>query len=104
MNLHRVWDSVILKRLMNPTGGKQLSAKDYAQSLVASMNEKQAKQWAGGDPERWANESHSAAVKVVYDGIPTDGPPPKITDQYLQAAEPMVNEQLSKAGVRLAYI
>jgi hypothetical protein len=97
VNLHRVWDSEILKRSL----GKQDDA-DYAAALNEKITKQQEQGWSKGNPAAWANEGHDLAVQVVYNGIPSDGPPPKITDEYLAAAQPAVDEQLCKAGVRLA--
>lgn len=100
VNLHRVWDSVILKHMMEDKGEK-LSIKEYAEKLAGSITEKQAKEWSGGDPVAWANEAHQLAIDVVYADVPADGPPVKLGEPYLQRAEPVIDMQLARAGTRL---
>lgn len=102
VSLHRIWDSSILLRKMDR---EKTKAEDYASKLNAAIARDQERQWlASGDVVRWANESHKLAVDVVYAGIPTDGPPPTIDDDYFAKAEPVIDLQLSRAGVRLAAI
>jgi hypothetical protein len=100
VNLHSVWDSVILKQDMKRLDKK--SVKEYSEMLMSTLDEKLAKKWMGQDPFHWANEGHDMAVKVVYAGILADGPPPKLGEEYLKAANPAVETQLQKGGVRLA--
>jgi hypothetical protein len=38
----------------------------------------------------------------VYADVPADGDPPKLGDDYVAKAQPVVDEQIQKAGVRLA--
>lgn len=96
VNLHRIWDSDILKLAM----GEQDDEK-FAAALNEKITKDQENAWSRGAPIAWANEGHDLAVKVAYANVPADAPPPKITDEYLGAAEPVVEAQLSKAGVRL---
>ena len=97
VNLHSVWDTSLLRDAMN--GQRVL---DYAGALDKRITESQRKEWTKGTPEDWANESHRAAVDHAYAGVPADGVPPTITREYIEANEKVVNEQLEKAGVRLA--
>jgi hypothetical protein len=97
VNLHRIWDSDILKLAMADQDDEK-----FAAALNDKITREQENAWTRGNPTSWANEGHDLAVKVAYANIPTDGPPPAISDQYLAAAEPVVQMQLSKAGVRLA--
>jgi hypothetical protein len=41
-------------------------------------------------------------VKIVYNGVPVDGPPPMLTGDYIEGAKAAVLEQLKREGVRLA--
>ena len=97
VNLHRIWDSDILKLARG-----KLEDPEYAAALNTRISKEQEQSWSRGTPASWANEGHELAVRVAYSGIPSDGAPPKITDEYLAAAQPVVETQLSKAGVRLA--
>ncbi|WP_283815915.1 S1/P1 nuclease [Bradyrhizobium glycinis] len=65
--------------------------------------------WSSSDPSDWANESFaiSEAEKTGYcvmHGSSCDRPEGSVTisTEYLAANEPIVKEQLQRAGVRLA--
>ena len=64
----------------------------------------QAAAWSAGTPTAWANEMHRVAVEHAYADITADGPPPKITDEYVKANTIVVERQLQRAGVRLASV
>ena len=99
VNLHAVWDFKILEHAMGNT-----PMTVYAAGLSARVSHEQLQQWQGGTPEQWAEESHKLAVDVTYNGIPTDGPPPKLDEQYVARSTDVINQQLEKAGVRLAWV
>jgi len=48
-------------------------------------------------------ESWKIAREVVYADVPADGDPPKLSQEYVDKAKPIVDEQIQKAGVRLAF-
>ena len=98
-NLHEVWDT---KLIVHRLGETDLS--DYAGQLNSRITEEQAVAWRKGSAKAWANESHKAAVEHVYAGVPADGPPLRLAADYVERSRPVVDEQLSKAGVRLAEI
>ena len=98
-NLHSVWDTSIL---LHHKGRTRIF--DYAQALNSNITPERAKEWAKGTSEAWANESHDLAVTVVYAGVPEGGAPPKLDLAYVQKAEPVIDEQLQRAGVRLAML
>jgi hypothetical protein len=75
---------------------------DYAEILNAKITPEEVSEWEKGTPEEWANESHRVATESVYKDIPADGDPPKIDEKYIERCAPVVDEQLEKAGVRLA--
>jgi hypothetical protein len=55
--------------------------------------------WRGG-PQDWANESYGIAASVIYKRLPdADGMLPM---SYEAEVLPIMNEQLQRAGVRLA--
>lgn len=73
------------------------------------MTDKMRTKWSASDPRDWANESFaiSEAVKTGYctmHGSPCDLPEGRvvISADYLATNEPIVKEQIQKAGVRLA--
>jgi S1/P1 Nuclease len=49
----------------------------------------------------WVNESYRIAVGTIYGRFPHSGTLPK---EYEMAALPIANEQLERAGVRLATV
>lgn len=60
---------------------------------------------AQGAPEQWATESRDVAVQAVLKGLPRKndkGAPYELPAEYLEGMTPIVEDQLFKAGVRLA--
>lgn len=95
-NLHSLWDSGILGRM-----GKE----DELFTLWRADAERHYKKWSKGSVEDWAEENHKLAVKIVYGKLPATQDKTKpytIDSAYLQAAEPVVQDQIEKAGDRLA--
>jgi hypothetical protein len=97
VNLHACWDSWILLDSKGTT-----SDSVYAGALSARISQAQAAEWVKSTPVDWANESHQLAVDVVYKNVPEGGPPPKLGRDYVNAAKPVIDQQLEKGGVRLA--
>ncbi len=93
-NLHAVWDTGILALAV------QGDERAYALRLEHSITPADLARWRGGSPIDWANESHGIAVRVIYGEL--QHAPGPLPESYEQAALPIVNEQLEKAGVRLA--
>jgi S1/P1 Nuclease len=122
-NLHSIWDTGLLA---------QFAGERTTQQLADELNFKfraQISAWQSGtlDPQAWAWEGHELAERVVYGFLPVkveiEAPREvkscadddhiaqrmldlneKIGDEYEQAVAPVVQEQLTKAGVRLAAI
>jgi len=98
VSLHTVWDTLILPR----SKGKQ-SVAEYGDALNDKITAKQAKTWAKGTPADWATESWRIAWEHVYTAdVAADGDPPKLGEAYIAKGQPVVDEQIQKAGVRLA--
>jgi hypothetical protein len=122
-NLHSIWDSSILDRLKGAQSVGQWSAK------LNRQFSSQAKSWeqAGIHLDDWAWEGHERGDSVVYAKlprvIPVEEPQPvrgcydddhvsarmlrlheRVAQQYVDAVAPTINEQIAKAGVRLAMI
>jgi hypothetical protein len=102
-NLHEVWDNCLVLYAVGP------DVSEAATDLLASITPKMKAQWNASFPRDWANESFAIAeaAGTMYCGM--HGPSCdittsdlNITDQYLDANEPVVKQQLEKAGVRLA--
>lgn len=95
-NLHHVWDVSVVE----PFG---YDAGAVARQIEAAITPQQRKDWAGGTPAVWANEAHAIARDQVY--------PPlrgrhtlKLPRDYAQREQAVTQEQLAKAGVRLAWL
>jgi nuclease S1 len=92
-NLHSVWDSGMLSR-------GEIPWRDRAARLEAELTSAEADEWDTTDPVVWVNESYQAAVVYAYDASPEAS----LGQDYLDMCLPVAEEQLLKAGVRLAAI
>jgi hypothetical protein len=104
-NLHATWDNCLVLYAVGP------DASDAAVDLLSEINSEMRTRWAASEPRDWANESFtiSEAVKTGYCVMHGSSCDPAvssipITAEYLANNEPIVKEQLQKAGVRLARI
>jgi hypothetical protein len=122
-NLHGVWDMSIIERWAHGRSPQQLADE------LESKFKPQIPMWASQpvDVDAWAWESHNVAERVVYGDLPAKVAIEKpeavntcadddhisarmlklreqIGEQYEDAAEPAVQEQLAKAGARLAAV
>jgi hypothetical protein len=107
-NLHAVWDSSLVDKLMKDDG--LTSGEALAADLIGRIDEDEAPRWGRATVTRIAWESYKAA-KTAYRGIPfqdfcdKDTKPGEATDltpRYESAGVRVVRERLMKAGVRLA--
>jgi hypothetical protein len=107
--VHQAWDSGMLEKI----GSSDVAlANELAQHINAA--------WKRGTVDDWAWESHEIAVKDAYGplGLPKE-PPMTITScatapapvrnktvqlsqSYFKLNEPVIRQQLAKAGIRLA--
>jgi hypothetical protein len=99
INLHSVWDGAILL-----TRRDTMLDTDYAKKLNIAITPQQIKDWSKGTPTDWANESHDVAVNSAYKDLPPVGPYPKLDQKYVDTNGPIVDQQLERAGIRLANI
>jgi S1/P1 Nuclease len=97
-NLHRVWDSGLLGR-MAPED--ELYAK-----LSKAVTAETLRQWSRGTVEDWAEEGHQIAKQTVYGRLPgvPKTEPAQLGEAYERAAQPVVEQQIEKAGARLAFV
>lgn len=102
-NLHATWDNCLVRNAVGPDVG------DAATDLLDAITDEMKTKWSASDPRDWANElfAIAEAVKTGYcvkHGSTCDLPTGNVTisAEYLAANEPLVKEQLQKAGVRLA--
>ena len=107
-NLHRVWDSSIPEKLV---GGYNLSySQTWAKKLIKGIKNKEAQDWVRGtdlkDPIRsslkWAGEANQEVCNTVLrDGVAAVENK-ELSGKYYERAVPVVEELVSKGGVRLA--
>jgi hypothetical protein len=92
-NLHSLWDSGLLLSFGQTDAAIVLQLNDQIsrRSDIAKLS--------GGSVVSWAMESHDLARDVVYRNLPNSG---EITQQYADAARPVIFERLLRGGVRLA--
>jgi len=90
-NLHAVWDSGIIEV-------RDRDAPHYAERLNAWLHLQPEGAFQDGSVVDWALESHRIARDHVY-VLPDDR---KLGEDYYRANVPVVDQQLAKAGVRLA--
>jgi S1/P1 Nuclease len=102
-NLHATWDTCLVEDAVGA------DVDQAATELVDGITPEMITSWSASDPRDWANESFaiSEAAKTQYcvmHGASCDLPDGdvQITAEYLKANEPVVKQQLQKAGVRLA--
>ena len=95
-NLHSIWDSGLLTRM----GVEDAEFAAFSKDLT----DKRAKKWGKGTVRDWAEEAHKVSVKVVYGKLPKPpgGGQIKITPEYEKVADPVIRQQIEKAGARLA--
>lgn len=95
-NLHWVWDTGMLERIdRNP--------QELAARLEANITEQDRAAWVRGSIEDWVLEGHRLARTVAYADLGPENPP-TIDAAYEQKADPVIESQIEKAGVRLAYV
>ncbi len=96
-NLHSLWDTGLLARM------------DSQDALLAAMTKDltpaRARGFAKGNVRSWAEQSHRQAQLVVYGKLPRPVPESlQLGAEYQEAANPVVREQIERAGVRLAKV
>ena len=98
-NLHHFWDDVFIEQL-GP------DAKSIASDLVTHISKDDVRAWSQGTPSDWAMESFRVAKKDAYGQLPDPSSKGvyRLDDDYMATAVQDVSIQLSKGGVRLAFI
>jgi hypothetical protein len=98
-NLHSHWDTAFVQRL--GSGAEQIAAQ-----LIARITPAQRAAWSSGTPAAWAMESFEVGRKHAYGLLPAASSPSRyeLPESYIRDATAVAGEQLSKAGVRLAYV
>ncbi len=98
-NLHGFWDT----QFVALQGSK--TAATVAKKLIAKITPAQRKKWSSGTAADWANESFGFSKVNAYDlPAPTSAHHYTLPKAYVTNAKGVVAQQLSKAGVRLAFV
>lgn len=97
-NLHSLWDTGLLGRM-----GEE---EAMFTALNRDLTPKRAKKWGKGTIEDWAEQIHKAGQKTTYGKLPKApaGSLIKIDARYEQRADPLIKDELEKAGARLAVV
>jgi hypothetical protein len=115
-NLHALWDGGMLTEIEKDDTVLAANLEAY----LAQLGSRVQKKWAKGDERDWAWESHQLADQVIYQRLriplepvvfphgcqaaPSEitGFQPVIDALYIDDMKPVLRDQLSKAGLRLA--
>jgi hypothetical protein len=95
-NLHWVWDTGLLERVNR-------NAEALAADLESRITPQDRAEWTKGTIEDWVKEGHRLAQSVAYGDLGSENPA-VIGPAYQRQADPVIELQLEKAGVRLAYL
>jgi hypothetical protein len=74
-----------------------------AAELEGRITPQDRAEWIRGSIQDWVLEAHRLAQRVAYEDLGNADPAP-ITPAYERLADPVIETQLVKAGVRLAYL
>jgi hypothetical protein len=98
-NLHHDWDTEFVTRL-------GASDTDIARFSIARISEADRARWSSGTPLDWALETYAVSKKYAYGPLPgaIQGSQYPLSQAYVYEATAVTAEQLSKAGVRLAFM
>ena len=97
--LHGFWDTQFVA-----LQGK--TAATVATRLIAKISKAQRAKWSSGTAADWAKESFAVAKVNAYGPLPTPTSPHNyiLPKAYVSNSKGVVATQLSKAGVRLAFV
>lgn len=102
--LHEVFDTVLIKQLMNHQGIER-----YA-SRLRKQFQAQRSEWQRGTPSEWAEQTHQLGLTHTYALLPgfacgvTYERVITLPPSYIQDARQYVPQQLAKAGMRIAAV
>jgi len=104
-NLHSLWDTLIISKLRK--GQSEVSAA----AALRNRFEAQGPGWIKGGVNTWIAEGHKLAKDFVYGRLPgfACGPSDErrtleVLETYVEAASEIIDEQIAKAGYRIAHI
>lgn len=98
-NLHHLWDNIIEK----DSAAKKRNARDLARRLARDMAGKNTADWGKGNTQLWALESFAVARDTIYPRYEQDQGN-NLGQDYQDDMKPIAEEQIQKAGVRLAVL
>jgi hypothetical protein len=98
-NLHGFWDTQFVT-------AQGTSKTAIANKLIAKISAAESTKWAAGTAADWAQEAFASAKVNAWGPLPTPTSAHRYTlpASYVKNAEGTVATQLSKAGVRLAFV
>jgi hypothetical protein len=117
-NLHALWDGGLVGAL----GLNDMKLADNLEGYIGRLDKGTRNSWSKGDAEKWTWESHVLAKDDIYGRLHIPLQPvvfpktcktapgeianfrPYIDSLYVNDMKPVVRDQLSKAGLRLAKI
>jgi hypothetical protein len=100
IKLHALWDRLI--EIHTDEDPRQLATE-----LEAKITSGDKSDWVTGDEKDWAFEGYLIAKTKIYDGMqagPQDYTDSPLPSDYYDKMRPIVDEQLEKAGIRLANV
>lgn len=97
--LHGYWDTQLVEALGT-------TPQTVATSLIAQVNPAQLQQWSAGGPRDWAQETFQVGQQQAYGKLPKPNANGVyvLSAGYTKAGSQAAATQLTKAGVRLAYL
>lgn len=115
---HAVWDKAMVDDLMTELklprsaskSSAEISAHDsklIADALDKKITDADRTAWRSGKAADWANETFKLAKTKVYPAVAGDGkgkPAITLPTDYRKTNAPIAEEQLERAGVRLAMV
>ena len=104
INLHAIWDVHMVRRLIAERGGERTI-------VSVAVADRDKNDWEKGSISDWIDESHQIAKNLVYPLLPVATACSNkiagvvaIGEAYYSKAVPIIEIQISKAGIRLARI
>lgn len=104
LNLHTAWDTSILEKRYGPENEVAV-----AKRLLATYRDS-IPDWQKGKASAWVNESHKLGETQVYGMLPDFACDSEfsgrvtLSKEYVDKAGDLIDEQLVKAGARIAYV
>ena len=95
-NLHWLWDTGLIERINS-------NDQALAEIIRLKITDADLTAWAQGGVADWILEAHRLAQTAAYQGL-GNANPAVITPEYERQADQVIETQLARAGVRLAFL